>query len=216
MSVPWPTFSSWNRIREEERSAISQILTELLAHGALIGENGRDRELYLLAREYEMEITEYLAPLHLELFSDPDRPIFQLRPVPGDCGLTERFNKAETLVVLTLWRIYHDIRMERPVATVVVSANDIWQQLKLCFEQLELPREAQMRDILGKLRNRRLVRVQWNDDPKRFGDSEVEILPTLMKVIPFESAAAWEQHATLFQQPAGLEANVDVPKEINS
>jgi hypothetical protein len=29
----------------------------------------------------------------------------------------------------------------------------------------------------------------------------VEILPTLARVIPFESAAAWEQQADLYQQP---------------
>lgn len=213
MSMPWPTFSTWSRIREEDRGAVSDILTELLAHGALLGETGRDRELYLLAREYQMEIAEYLAPIHLELVPDPDRPIFQLRPVPGDCGLTERFNKAETLFVLTLWRIYHDARMEQPLATVVVSANMIWQQLKLYFEQIELPKEAQMREILGKLRNRRLVRVQWHDDPSRFGESEVEILPTLPKVIPFESTEAWEQQVELYQPSSESDAAEPNPTE---
>lgn len=134
MPLPWPTFSTWSRIRDDDHAALSEILTELLAHGALLGDSGRDRELYLLAREYERELADYLAPLHLELVADPDRPLFQLRPVPGDCGLLERFNKAETLVVLTLWRLYDDIRMQSPVATVVVTANDVWQRLRLYFE----------------------------------------------------------------------------------
>jgi len=201
MPLPWPTFSTWSRIREEDRAALSDILTELLAHGALLGDAGRDRELFLLAREYERELAEYLAPLHLELVADPDRPLFQLRPVAGDCGLVERFNKAETLLILTLWRMYHDTRMESPVATVVVTTNDIWQRLRLYFESFELPKEAQMREILGKLRHRRLVRLLWHEDPERFGESQVEILPTLPRVIPFENAAAWEQQAELYQQP---------------
>ena len=116
MPLPWPTFTTWNRIREDDRAALSDVLTELLAHGALIGDAGRDRELYLLAREYQPELSEYLAPLHLMLVPDPDRPIFLVRPVPGDCGLLARFNKAETLLVLTLWRIYHDARMEQTVS----------------------------------------------------------------------------------------------------
>lgn len=202
MPLPWPSFQTWSRIREEERAAISEILTELLAHGALIGQSGRDRELFLLAREYEQELAEYLAPLHLQLMSDPDRPIFQLRPVPGDCGLMERFNKAETLFVLTLWRIYHDVRMESTVETVVVSANQIWERLRLYFETIELPKEAQMREILAKLRQRRLIRVQWNEDPQYFGQSQIEILPTLPRVIPFENADAWEQQVASYQQPA--------------
>lgn len=201
MPLPWPTFETWNRIREEDRPAVSDIFTELLAHGALIGTSGRDRELYLLAREYQREIGDYLAPLHLQLELDPDRPIFQLRPVPGDCGLTVRFNKAETLLVLTLWRMYHDARMEQTAETVVVIANEIWQRLKLYFESVEPPTPAQLRELLGKLRGRRLVRLQWHEDPARFGESQVEILPTLARVIPFENAAAWEQQVALYQQP---------------
>jgi len=202
MSLPWPTFATWNRIQELDHAALSEILAELLAHGALIGEAGRDRELYLLAREYQRELSEYLAPLQLELLPDPDRPIFQLRPVPGDCALMARFNKAETLLVLTLWRIYHDARMENVVATVVVTSNDIWERLRLYFENVVPPTEAQLREMLGKLRSRRLVRVQWHEDPARFGESQVEILHTLPRVIPFEDATAWQQQAGLYQAPA--------------
>jgi hypothetical protein len=202
MSLPWPTFSTWNRIQEQDHAAISEILSELLAHGALIGEAGRDRELYLLAREYQRELGEYLAPLHLVLLPDPDRPIFQLRPVPGDCALMARFNKAETLLVLTLWRIYHDARMNNVIEGVIVSTNDIWEKLRLYFENIAPPTEAQLREMLGRLRGRRLVRLQWHEDPARFGESQVEILPTLPRVIPFEDAAAWQQQASMYQTPA--------------
>lgn len=207
MALPWPTFANWNRIREEDRSAVSEVLTELLAHGALLGDTGRDRELYLLASEYQPELAEYLAPLHLELYADPDKPILYARPVPADCGLMARFNKAETLIVLTLWRFYHDARMEVVAETIVISANDLWQRLKLYFETITPPTEAQLRDILGKLRGRRLVRIQWPEDSAFFGESQIEILPTLARVIPFEDAAAWEQQATLYRQPKAEAAN---------
>jgi len=213
MSLPWPTFSTWNRIQEPDRAALSDILAELLAHGALIGEAGRDRELYLLAREYQRELSDYLAPLHLELLPDPDRPIFQLRPVPGDCALMARFNKAETLLVLTLWRIYHDARMDNVVASVVVTTNDIWERLRLYFENIVPPTEAQLREMLGTLRNRRLVRVQWHEDPACFGESQVEILHTLPRVIPFENAAAWQQQTGLYQAPAETAAEANPVQE---
>lgn len=199
MALPWPQF--WQHIPTDDRAGLSDVLTELLGHGALVGDTGRDHELYMLARQYSREIGEYLAPLHLELVPDPDRPIFQVRPVPGDCGLVARFNKAETLLVLTLWRIYHDARMERTVETVVVSANDIWQRLKLYFEQVDLPNPSQLREMLLKLRRRRLLRVQWSEDAAQFGESQVEILPTLPRVIPFENADAWQQQVDLYQQP---------------
>ena len=209
MSLPWPSF--WQHIPDADRSALSEILTDLLAHGALLGDTGRDRELYLLAREYQRELAEYLAPLHLELLPDPDRPILQLRPVPGDCGLMSRFNKAETLLVLTLWRIYHDARMEAVTETVVVLVNDIWQRLRLYFETITPPTEAQLRDMLSLLRQRRLIRVQWHEDGARFGESQVEILPTLPRVIPFENAAAWEQQIVLYRQPVAETAKEVTP-----
>lgn len=209
MPLPWPTFTTWSRIREDDRVALSDVLGELLSHGALIGEAGRDRELYLLAREYQPELGEYLAPLHLMLIADADRPIFLLRPVPGDCGLIARFSKAETLLVLTLWRIYHDARMEQAVETVIVTANDIWQRLKLYFEQIELPSPAHLREMLGMLRRRRLVRVQWHEDSAQFGESQIEILPTLAHVIPFENVEAWQQQAALYQQPVEEEKEAE-------
>ncbi|HTI70989.1 MAG TPA: DUF4194 domain-containing protein [Candidatus Limnocylindria bacterium] len=181
---------------------MSDILSDLLGHGALLGESGRDRELYLLAREYQREISEYLAPLNLELVPDPDRPIFQLRPVPGDCGLMARFSKAETLLVLTLWRIYHDARMETAAESVVVTINDVWQKLRLYFDSVAPPTEAQLREMFSKLRNRRLVRIQWHEDPKRFGESQTEILSTLPRVIPFENVAAWDIQAGAYQASA--------------
>lgn len=203
MPLPWPQF--WQHIPAEDRPALSEILTELLGHGALLGDTGRDRELFLLAREHQRDLAEYLAPLHLELVADPDRPLLQLRPVPGDCGLLERFNKAETLVILTLWRMYHDARMETVAEAVVVTANDLWQRLRLYFETLTPPTEAQLRDLLGHLRRRRLVRLQWAEDPTQFGESQIEILPTLPRVIPFENAEAWEQQAALYQPSAGAD-----------
>jgi hypothetical protein len=206
MTLPWPAF--WQHIREDDRAALSDILTQLLASGALLGDGGRERELFLLARHYQTEIAEYFAPLNLELVPDPDRPILQLRPVPGDCGLTARFNKAETLLVLTLWRIYHDARMEQAVAAVVITAHELWSRLKLYFDRIDPPTEALLRDILAKLRGRRLIRTQRQDDGARFADLQIEILPTLARAIPFEDAAAWEQQRSLHAAAAGAESAV--------
>lgn len=214
MPLPWPSF--WQHIREDDRAALSDILSDLLSHGALIGDAGRNHELYLLAREYQRELGEYLAPLHLELVPDPDRAIFQLRPVPADCRLMARFNKAETLVVLTLWRLYHDARMENVSDLVIVSVNVLWHRLRLYFETVAPPNEGQLREMLGKLRHRRWVRVKWEDDSTRFGETQIEILPTLQRAIPFENAAAWEQQAALYSAPSPDSADIVAPKEKES
>jgi Domain of unknown function (DUF4194) len=197
MPLPWPSF--WQHIRLDDRPAITEILTELLAHGALIGESGRDRERFLLAREYERDLAEYLAPLHIELSFDPDRPIVQLRPVPGDCGLTARFNKAETLTLLTLWRLYHDARMATTTPAVTVTANDLWQAMRVYFPSITPPTEAHLREMLGSLRQRRFLRWQTADDAVSFGETQIEILPTLARAIPFEKAEVWAEQVKLYQ-----------------
>ena len=200
MSLPWPSF--WAHIREQDRGALREILTELLATGVLFGDDGRARQLYLVAREYQRELTEYLAPLSLDLMADPDRPLMQARPVLGDCGLTGRFSKDETLLVLTLWRIYDEVQMQKATDTVIVTANDVFARLRLCFEHIEPPTETHFERMMATLRARRLIRFQRHDDPQRYGDSSVEILPTLPRVIPFESAQAWEQQVALYHETA--------------
>jgi hypothetical protein len=202
MSLPWPSF--WSHIREEDRGAIREILTELLATGVLFGDDGRARQLYLVAREYQRELSEYLAPLSLDLFLDPDRPLLQARPIPGECGLTARFSKDETLLVLTLWRIYDEVQMQKATDTVIVTANEVFARLKLYFEHIELPTDTHFERMINTLRARRLIRFQRHEDPQRYGESSIEILPTLQRVIPFESAEAWEQQAALYR---------DVPNE---
>jgi hypothetical protein len=199
MNLPWPSF--WQHIREEDRSALREVLAELLSTGILLGDEGRARQLYLTARDYQKELAEYFAPLDLDLLADPDKPILQVRPIPGECGLTARFTKDETLLVLALWRIYYDERLERPVETVIISANDIFAKLKLYFEHIEPPKESHMERLLARLRGRRLIRFRKHEDPQRFGESSVEILPTLQRVIPFENAEAWRQQAELYAAP---------------
>ncbi|HEY5910715.1 MAG TPA: DUF4194 domain-containing protein [Verrucomicrobiae bacterium] len=202
MTPVWPSF--WANIPDGDRPALREILAELLTTGVLMGESGRERELFLTARKYQLQLSEYLAPLNLNLFQDPDRPLLQARPVPGECGLTARFTKDETLAVLTLWRFYDDARMERPAETVIVSANDLYARLKLYFEHIEPPANTHLERILAKLRSKRLIRFQ--KDEERFGESRIEILPTLARAIPFERAEEWAQTVNGFKQAAGEEA----------
>ena len=199
MNLPWPSF--WQHIPEPDRPALRDALAELLATGVLLGDEGRAREIYLTAREHLRDLAEYLAPLGLDLIPDPDRPILQARPVPGDCGLLARFTKDETLLLLVLWRLYHEARLAHAAETVIVTANDVFQALRLTFEHIQPPTETHLERLLGRCRNRRLVRFQRHDDPNRFGESAVEILPTLPRVLPFENLASWEQTLALHASP---------------
>jgi len=198
MTPTWPSF--WAHIPESDRPAVREILTELLATGVLFGDAGRERELFRTARQYEQELADYLSLLNLTLVPDPDRPILQARPIAGECGLTARFTKDETLVVLTLWRVYDDAIMERPTNVVTLSADELFAKLKLYFDHIELPAPTHLERILAKLRSRRLIRFQPSDE--QFGESRLEILPTLARAIPFERSEEWAQSVGLFQQAA--------------
>lgn len=204
MTLPWP--QHWEFIPQEDREAVSEILTRLLAHGALLGDEGRERQLYLLARnDVEQELREYFAPLGLELVFDPDAPIIQLRPVDGACGLSGRFNKAETLVLLTLWRRYHDVRMEQVTHGIFLTVKELWQTLKVYFEEIQPPNETQLKQILQRLRHHRLIRMQRPNETDAFEAFSLEILPTLHRVIPFENVEAWEERRDLYRNNAETE-----------
>ncbi len=203
--LPWPNF--WNHVPEADRQPLRECVAELLKTGALLGDEGSARELYLLARDQCFkELSEYFAVLNIELVPDAERPILQARPVPGECELVAAFTKDETLLVLALWRIYDEAHAEKPTAGVVVTANDLWLKLRLFFDRIEPPTESHLDRMLAKLRRKRLIRYQRQEDSSRFGVSLVEILPTLPRVIPFASLEAWEAQANLYREPAAEEA----------
>ena len=202
--LSWPSF--WNHVPESDRPLLRECIAELLKTGALLGDEGTARELYLLARDqYFHELGEYFAVLNIELVPDAERPILQARPVPGECELVATFTKDETLVVLTLWRIYDEAHAEKPTEAVVLTANDLWLRLRLFFENIEPPTESNLDRMLAKLRRKRLIRYQRNAEAGRFGESLVEILPTLPRAIPFSGPAssleAWEAQAHLYREP---------------
>lgn len=199
--LSWPLF--WSHVPEGDRPLLRQCVAELLKSGAIVGDQGAMRELYLLGRDqYLRELTDYFSVLNIEIVSDGDYPILQARPVPGECELVASFNKDETLLVLSLWRIFDEARSERPASAVVITANDLWQKLRVFFDKVEPPTETHLDKMLAKLRRKRLVRYQRQDDATLFGESLVEILPTLARAIPFESLDAWKAQADLYTAPS--------------
>ncbi|MCH6255586.1 DUF4194 domain-containing protein [Puniceicoccaceae bacterium K14] len=210
MSLPWP--EHLEHIPQEDREAFTEILTRLLAHNALIGDEGRERQLYLLARnDLGSEIESYFAVIRMSVFFDPDAPIIQLRPMDNAGGLSGRFNKAETLVLLTLWRCYHDIRMESVTHGVFLSVKDLWEKLKIFFEDIQPPNEGQLKPILQKFRRHRLIRMQRANDAETFDEVSLEILPTLQRTIPFEDVTAWKDQCELYRD--GSESSGDGEEE---
>lgn len=195
----WPSF--WAHVPEEDRAPLRDVLAELLGRGVVLGSEGSGRELYLLVRDdYQQEISDYLAPLGLELIVDDEGPLLQARPRTEACQLLGSFSRDETLVLLTLWRIWDDAQVSGNQAAVVVTVDELWGKLRVFFDRIDPPEKTQLDNILAKLRRHRLVRALRPDGvPQPPGEVRMEVLASLSRVIPFDDLESWLQRAELCQ-----------------
>jgi hypothetical protein len=194
----WPRF--WNDVPEDDRAPLRQILAELLGRGTLLGADGSGRELFLLARDhYQEHLADYVAPLGLELIVDDDHALLQARPRPEACLLLGRFSKAETLLLLTLWRVWDDVRTSQATGTVVLTADQLWGQFRSVFDKIEPPEKTQLEGLLDTMKRHRLIRTQRPEGSTQFGEMVIEILPSLARAVPFDSIEHWLAQARQYQ-----------------
>ncbi len=196
----WPSF--WADVPVEDRAAMRDILAELLKRGVLIGDSGSGRELFLLARDHHrFRIEDYLAPLGLELIVDDEALLLQARPRSEACQLLGSFNKDETLILLTLWRVWDESQTANGNAVVLLKLDELWEKLRVYFDRIEPPERPQIEATLVKLRRHRLVRTQKPDGATNVGETLIEVLPSLARVIPFDSIEQWASRVDLAQPP---------------
>lgn len=207
----WPR-SFWSDVPDADRAALREVLAELLGRGVLLGDEGSGRELYLLARDhYRTHIEDYLAPLALELIVDEDHSLLQARPRTESCLLLGRFDKDETLVLLALWRLYDDEISTGSQEAVIVTVDQLWAALKVYFDKVATPEKSQIESCLVRLRRHRLVRTLKPEGMTQAGEMQIEILPSLSRVIPFDDIAAWQSRVETFQPPKDGSAIEEVP-----
>lgn len=204
----WPR-SFWSDVPDSDRTALREVLAELLGRGVLLGDEGSGRELYLLARDhYRSHIEDYLAPLALELIVDEEHSLLQARPRTESCLLLGRFDKDESLVLLALWRLYDDEISTGNQEAVIVTVDQLWAALKVYFDKVTTPEKSQIESCLAKLRRHRLIRTLRPDGMTQAGEMQIEILPSLGRVIPFDDLAAWQGRVDQYQ-PAKDKDNAD-------
>lgn len=195
----WPR-SFWNDVPDDDRAGLREVLAELLGRGVLLGDEGGGRDLYLLARDhYRAHVEDYLAPLALELIVDEERSLLQARPRTESCLLLGRFDKDETLVLLTLWRLYDDEISTGSQEAVIVTVDQLWAALRVCFDKITTPEKSQIESCLARLRRHRLIRTLKPEGMTQAGEMQIEILPSLARVIPFDDLAAWQQRVEQYQ-----------------
>ncbi len=186
----WPRF--WSDVPDLDRAPMREVLAELLGRGVLIGDEGSGRDLFLLARDhYRSHLEDFLAPLALELIVDDDHSLLQARPRTESCLLLARFNRDETLVLLALWRLYDDERSSGVQEAVIKTVDELWEHLKICFPNIDRPEKTHLDSLLARLKRHRLIRTARPDGMTQLGEMQIEILPSLVRVIPFDNIAAW-------------------------
>ena len=207
----WPRFF-WSDVPDADRAALREVLAELLGRGVLLGDEGSGRELYMLARDhYRTHLEDYLAPLALELIVDDENSLLQARPRTESCLLLGRFDKDETLVLLALWRLYDDEISTGSQEAVIVTVDQLWAALKVYFDKVATPEKSQIESCLVRLRRHRLVRTLKPEGMTQAGEMQIEILPSLSRVIPFDDIAAWQARVETFQPPKDGSAVEEVP-----
>ncbi|MDB6077900.1 MAG: hypothetical protein JWO82_1647 [Akkermansiaceae bacterium] len=197
----WPRF--WADVPDSDRAPIREILADLLGRGTLLGSEGSGRDLFLLARDhYQSHLSDYLAPLGLDLIVDDDFSLLQARPRPESCHLLGQFTKDETLLLLVLWRAWDDHRSTHAAQAVVITVDDLWQRFKATFENIDPPGETHLDQVLARLKRHRLIRTQKPDPGSPLSDMQIEILPSLARTIPFDSIESWLVRTELYQPVA--------------
>jgi hypothetical protein len=196
-TLPWPKF--WVKIAEADRQPLRDILSELLRHGTILGDEGGGRDLFLIVRDHlRSDVEEYFAPLGLRLVVLDEPPLLQLQPVPDECDLVAQFTQQETLIALVLWRWYDEAQLTSRTKAVLLTVNDLWRSWQVIFDRIEPPTTSALKDSLGRLRRKRLIRIEA-EEPTRPGDAQIEILPTLPRVIDFAGLDEWKARVTTFQ-----------------
>jgi len=199
----WPR-SFWSDVPDSDRAGLREVLAELRGRGVLLGDEGSGRELYLLARDhYRTHVEDYLAPLALELIVDEDHSLLQARPRTESCLLLGRFDKDETLVLLALWRLYDDEISTGSQEAVIVTVDQLWAALKVYFDKVATPEKSQIEACLARLRRHGLIRTLKPEGMTQAGEMQIEVLPSLARVIPFDDIAAWQTRVDTFQPAKG-------------
>ena len=194
----WPRF--WPDVPEDDRPAIREILAELLGRGTLLGATGAGRDHFMLARDhYREHLSDYLAPLGLELIVDDDFSLLQARPRPEACHLLSQFTKDETLLLLVLWRVWDDHRSNEATSSVILTVDDLWTRFRNTFDKIDPPEKTHLNSLLARLKRHCLIRTHKPDAAVQLGDVLIEVLPSLPRVIPFDSLESCLDRAALYQ-----------------
>jgi Domain of unknown function (DUF4194) len=181
------------RLSAHDRERLGETLRRLLANGSILGLEPSQTDLYHWSYQNRDRVEELAALLDLKLhWEHQDRMV---QAVPQTSQFLLRLKLDATLVLLTLWYEFDTaVRDRGETPPVRISAEQLNDSLASKFEPLRkhLPSPTRLREILSQAQRKNLVRFTPDVALER---SEIEILPTLKRVIPFQNIEEWNKNA---------------------
>jgi hypothetical protein len=184
------------RLEGNDRERLGEALRRLLAQGSILGLEPSQSELYHWCYQNRDWVEEMCSLLELKLhWEHPERTV---QAVPQTAAFLLHLRLDATLVLLTLWYEFDTAVRDRgetpPVRLTAQQLNDL---LKTKFEPLRknFPGPSRQREILSLAHRKNLLRFTILEP---FETSVIEILPTLKRVIPFQSLDEWNRNAARY------------------
>lgn len=180
----------------------------LLGHGSILREETSERELYDWCQNRTQMIEEWALLLGLRIvWQREERLIIAL---PEATQILRRLRLDETLVILALWYDYDVEVRDHGAHEVSFSVRDFNERLASKFNQVRLPSETRMRDILRLLDRHNLLRLTGAEN---MAEATIRVLPTIRFVIPFSDLDEWTRQAERFESTDTPSTEEEAPDE---
>jgi hypothetical protein len=182
-----------SRLQPSDRERLGEALRRLMANGSILGLEPAQTDLYHWCYQNRSWMDEVTELLDLKLHWEHNERTVQA--VPQSTAFLLRLKLDATLVLLTLWYEFDTAIRDRGESPPVrVTAQQLNDSLASKFEPLKKfqPSPTRLREILSLAQRKNLLRFSINDSLE---NSVIEILPTLKRVIPFQSIDEWNKNA---------------------
>lgn len=200
------------QLSDVDRRHLSEAMQTLLAHGAILGLEQGQGELYAWGRQNFEWLREMMRLAGFQVFNEHESRLIQASPQVA--SLTLRLRQDATIVLLALWYEFDTQVRDQGATLVSLTVKQLNQLLreKLLPDLKEPPSRARLLEILRQAQRFNLVRLQLNEP---FEASEIEILSTLKRVIPFQDLEDWTRTADPHKNPGAAMEEPGVDSEEN-
>lgn len=190
-------------LSERDRKMFERAVRELQAHSVIADFDSDDEdmaELFHWAEKNQPLLEAYFRIAGLGIRAHVGIPVIQLILDDADEShpLRQRFDKAETGLLICLWLLYHELVHEADGLVVPVTVEDIYSRLSVLFPGADkvLP-QGIFEGAIKRFARYRLVQFEMEEND--FMRGRVGLLPTLTSTFRFADAS--EAKAAITPKP---------------